>query len=113
MRQAQRSRASSGRTVRRGVPRWLTIATRALILALVLEIALGLSAATPVRAQFTATSKPSVTVYGAGEATVPAETATVQILIGQGERQFGFSQGASREGGYESVSSSLSGGGRE
>ena len=52
-------------------PRWLTVATRALILALVLEVAFGLLAAAPVRAQVMATAKPSVTVYGGGEATVP------------------------------------------
>jgi hypothetical protein len=43
-----------------------------------------------------------VTVHGAGEATVPAETATVQILIGHGGRGFGFSEGASGGGGFES-----------
>jgi hypothetical protein len=52
-----------------------------------------------------ATTTPSVTVYGTGEATVPAETATVQILIGQGGRQFGFSQGASGGEVFESTGS--------
>ena len=105
MRRAQRSRASSRRTVRRGVPRWLAVATGALSLALVVEVALGLSAAAPVRAQVMAAAKPSVTVYGAGEATVPAEMATVQIITGQGGRQFGFSQGASGGEVFESGSS--------
>jgi hypothetical protein len=53
-----------------------------------------------------------VTVYGVGEATAPAEMATVQILIGTSGRQFGFSQGASGEGGFESVSSISASGGR-
>src|SRR5215210_8392667 len=105
MRRAQRSRASSRLTVRRGVPRWIAVATGALILALVLEVALGLSAAAVVRAQVMATAKPSVTVHGACEATVPAATATVQIIIGHGGRQFGFSQDASRGEAFESASS--------
>jgi hypothetical protein len=104
MRRAQRSGASSPRTVRRGVPRWLAVAAGAFILALVLEVALGLSATTPVRAQFTVTAKPSVTVNGTGEATVPADMATVQIVIGQGGRQFGFSQDASGGEAFESGS---------
>jgi hypothetical protein len=105
MRRAQRSRAFSRLNVRRGVPRWLPVGTRALILALVFEVALGLSATGLVRAQVMTTASPSVTVYGAGKATVPAETATVQILISHGGRQFGFSQDASGEGGFESASS--------
>ena len=98
---SQLSRVSSRLTVRRGASRWLTVATGALILALVLEVAFGLPAAAPVRAQVMGTAKPSVTVYGAGEATVPAEVATVQIIIGQGGRQFGFSQDASGGDGFE------------
>ena len=105
MRQAQRSRASSQLSARRGVPRWLAVATGALILALVLEVALGLSAAAVVRAQVMVTAEPSVTVHGAGEAIVPAETATVQLLIGQGGRQFGFSQVASGGEAFESSGS--------
>jgi hypothetical protein len=112
MRRAPRSTASSRPPVRRGVPRWLAVATRALILALVVEVALGVSAATLVRAQVMATAKPSVTVYGAGEATAPAEMATVQILIGQGGRQFGFSQDASGGGGFASVGSISASGSR-
>jgi hypothetical protein len=46
-----------------------------------------------------------VTVHGAGEATAPADTATIQILIGQGGHQFGFSQDASRGGAFESTGS--------
>src|SRR5687768_10162691 len=111
MRQAQCSRAFSRIIVRRGGPRWLAIATGALMLALVLEAALGVSAAAVVRAQAMATAKPSVTVYGAGEATVPADSATVQILISQGGRQFGFSQDASGEGGFESTGSISASGG--
>jgi hypothetical protein len=91
-------------SVWRGVPRWLAVAIGALILVLVLEVTHGLSAAALVRAQVIATATPSVTVHGAGEATVPAATATVQILIGQGGRQFGFSEGAS--GGEAHVSTS-------
>jgi hypothetical protein len=114
MRRAPRSTASSRPPVRRGVPRWLAVATRALILALVVEVALGVSAATLVRAQVMATAKPSVTVDGADEATAPAEMATVQILIGQGGRKFGFSQDASGGGGFESTGSfSASGSRRE
>jgi hypothetical protein len=81
------------------------------MLALVLEVALGVSAAALVRAQVGATAKPSVTVYGAGEATVPAATATVQILIGHGGRQFGFSQGASGGEAFESTGSISASGG--
>src|SRR5215210_2618261 len=103
MRRAQRSRDSSRRTVRRGAPRWLSVTTGALVLALIFEVALGVSAAALVRAQGVATTKRSVTVYGAGEATVPAQTATVQTLIGQGGRQFGFSQGASGGEAFEST----------
>jgi hypothetical protein len=55
------------------------------------------------------TAKPSVTVYGAGEATVPAATATVQIIIGHGS-QFGFSEGASGGSGFESSSISATSG---
>src|SRR5918995_2266990 len=111
MSQAQRPRAFSQITVRRGVPRWLAITTGALILAVVLEVALAVSAAALVRAQVMAMAKPSVTVYGAGEATVPAEMATAQILIGHGGRQFGFSQGASGGEVFESGSSiAVSGG---
>ena len=84
MRRARRREVSSRLTVRRGASRWLAVATGALILALVLEVALGVSAAAPVRAQVIATATPSVTAHGTGEATVPAETATVQIFIGQG-----------------------------
>jgi hypothetical protein len=105
MRHAQHSRASSRGTVRRGVRRWLAVATGALSLALVLEVALGASATAVVQAQVTVTAKPSVTVFGAGEATVPADTAAVQILIGEGGRQFGFSQDASGGGAFESGSS--------
>ena len=108
MRRVQRWRASSRRDVRRDGPWWLAVTTAALIVAFVLEVTLGLPAAAQVRTQGTATAGPNVTVYGAGEATVPAETATVQILIGQGGRQFGFSRDGSREGGYESASSSSS-----
>jgi hypothetical protein len=104
MRHAQHSRASSRRTVRRGVRRWLAIATGALSLALVLEFVLEASATAAVRAQVTVTAKPSVTVFGVGEATVPADTATVQILISHGGRQFGFSQGASGGEVFESGS---------
>ncbi len=105
MRRSQRSRASCRPTNRRGMPRWLAVATGALIIALVLEVALGLPAAAPVRAQVMVTAQPSVTVHGTGEATVPAEMATVQILIGHGGRQFGFSQGASGGEVFESGSS--------
>jgi hypothetical protein len=59
-----------------------------------------------------ATAKPSVTVNGTGEAAVPAQTATVQILIGQGGRQFGFSQDASGGGGFESAAAISESGGR-
>src|SRR5215207_270849 len=104
MRHAQHSRASSRRTVRRGVPRWLAVATESLILALVLEVAFGVSTTAVVRAQVMVTAKPSVTVFGAGEATVPADSATVQILISHGGRQFGFSQDASGGGAFESAS---------
>ena len=104
MRHAQHWRASSRRTVRRGVPRWLAVATESLILALVLEVAFGVSTTAVVRAQVMVTAKPSVTVFGAGEATVPADSATVQILISHGGRQFGFSQDASGGGAFESAS---------
>ena len=104
MRHAQHSRASSRRTVRRGVPRWLAVATESLILALVLEVAFGVSTTAVVRAQVMVTAKPSVTVFGAGQTTVPADTATVQILISHGGRQFGFSQDASGGGAFESAS---------
>jgi hypothetical protein len=93
------------------VPRWLAVAIGALILAVVVEVVLGLSAAALVRAQVTATAKPSVTVYGAGEATAPADSAAVQILIGQGGRQFGFSEGVSGGGGFESIGSISASGG--
>jgi hypothetical protein len=111
MRRARRSRVSSRPTIWREAPRWLAVATGALILALVLEVALGVSAAAPVRAQVIATATPSVTVHGTGEATVPAETATVQILIGQGGRQFGFSQDASGGGSFEATGSISASGG--
>jgi hypothetical protein len=104
MRHAQHSRASSRRTVRRGIPRRLAVATAALSLALVLEFVLGASATAAVRAQVTVTAKPSVTVFGAGEANVPADSATVQIVISHGGRQFGFSQDASGGGAFESAS---------
>ena len=74
------------------------------MLALVLDAALGVSTSGLVRAQAMATAKPSVTVYGAGEATAPAATAAVQILISHGGRQFGFSQDASRGEVFESGS---------
>src|SRR4051812_40578001 len=102
MRRAQRSRTSSRRTVLCGVPRWLAIAAGALSLALVVEVALGSSTSAVVSAQVVAPAKPSVTIHGTGTATVPAAMATVQIVIGQGGRQFGFSQDASGEGGFES-----------
>ena len=111
MKRAQLSRVSSRLSVRRGAPRWLAVATGALILALVLEVTHGLSAAALVRAQVIATATPSVNVHGAGEATVPADTATVQILIGQGGRQFGFSEDASGGGGFVSTGSISASGG--
>ena len=104
MRRAQRLRAFSRLDVRRGAPRWPAVATGALVLALVLEVVLGLSAGDLVRAQVMTTAKPSVTVYGAGQVTVPADTVTVQILISHGGRQFGFSQGASGGEAFESGS---------
>ncbi len=54
------------------------------------------------RAQVVATARPAVTVYGSGEATAPAETASVQILIGQGGREFGFFEDEAGGSGFES-----------
>jgi hypothetical protein len=50
-----------------------------------------------------ATTRPSVTATGTGTASAPAAAATVQIVIGRGGRQFGFSRDASSSGAFESM----------
>ncbi|MGH2618035.1 MAG: SIMPL domain-containing protein [Thermomicrobiales bacterium] len=93
--------------------RWMTTraaaaTATALSLSLLVTAIPGSPAVAPVRAQFASAPMPGVTIYGSGEASAPAETATVQLLIGQGGRQFGFSQdgsgGSSFESGGEVVS---------
>jgi hypothetical protein len=64
--------------------------------------------AQPARAQLVATSVPSLTVYGNGEESVPADLATLQLLIGLGDRQFGFSRDGSGSSSRESASVSVS-----
>jgi hypothetical protein len=62
-------------------------------------------AAAPAHAQLVSTAVPAVTVYGAGEASAPAASASVQLIIGQGDREFGFDQDESGGGSWESASS--------
>jgi hypothetical protein len=50
----------------------------------------------------------SVTVYGVGSATAPADAATVQILLGLGDRQFGFSSDESGGQSFESAGTRVS-----
>jgi hypothetical protein len=81
--------------------------------ALALIGTLVIATAQPAQAQLVATTVPALTVYGNGEATVPADMATVQILIGLGDRQFGFSQEDSGSSIRESASGSVSSDGDE
>jgi hypothetical protein len=77
---------------------WRTgIAAIALIGSLVIGTA-------PAQAQLVSTAVPAVTVYGAGTASAPAATASVQLIIGQGDSEFGFDRDGSDSGGWESVS---------
>ncbi|MCD6028509.1 MAG: hypothetical protein K0S78_683 [Thermomicrobiales bacterium] len=68
-----------------------------------IALLLALSLVVPAGAQVIVSPGPSVTVTGTGEATAPAESATVQLLIGQGGRRFGFSEDASGSSGFESA----------
>lgn len=55
-------------------------------------------------AQVIAPAEKSVAVLGTGTASEPAASASIQILLGRGGRQFGFSRGPRGGGSFESVS---------
>jgi hypothetical protein len=55
----------------------------------------------PAAAQLVATAVPALTVFGSAETSAPAATATVQLLIGQGDREFGFDRDGSGGGSWE------------
>lgn len=59
------------------------------------------------RAQVIAPAEKSVAVLGTGTASEPAASASVQILLGRGGRQFGFSRGPRGGGSFESASATV------
>jgi hypothetical protein len=75
-----------------------------------IALLLALSLVVPAGAQVIVSPGPSVTVTGTGEATAPAESATVQPLIGQRGRDFEFSQDGSDSGQQSSFFDSSYGG---
>lgn len=88
--------------------RHMTWRTGIAAIALSGALVIATTPAQPARAQLVATSVPSLTVYGNGEESVPADLATVQILMGLGDRQFGFSRQGSGSSSRESASGSVS-----
>ncbi len=82
--------------------RWTAIASIMLLGSLIAGTLPGASAL----AQFSTTDMPAVTVVGSGETSASADMATVQILFGFGDREFGFSRRGSGGSSFESASAS-------
>ena len=104
MARSPRWRVFSWLPIRRGASGTTGMAA-ALMVALLVAAMPGSPGVAAVRAQLVATAEPSVTVHGTGEASAPAVSATVQLLIGQGGRGFGFSQDGSGGSSFSSGSS--------
>ena len=88
---------------------WGVVAPRTAVLALSVALVLltaPIAATAANRSQFIQTSEPSVSVNGVGEATAPAESAEVQLLVSRDPSEFSFSE--TSDGGSSSVSTSAS-----
>lgn len=73
-----------------------------LVVALLISLIVVMFPAARARAQFVTAPGPSITVYGTGTATAPAATALVQLVIGPGGREFGFSSDGIGSSSFES-----------
>ena len=81
---------------------WTSWVRSSVVAALVVAFVVVMVPAAPARAQFVTPSGAGITVYGVGTATAPAATATVQLVIGPGGREFGFSGDGRGGSSYES-----------
>jgi hypothetical protein len=91
--------ADRAKTPRRGRP-LLTL----VLVAILVGAGFCAGASIPAQAQTVATAEPAIVVFGTGEATAPAASATVQMIVGRGRGEFGFSAGPDGGGGFSSSS---------
>lgn len=82
--------------------------TAAAAITLLVSLLAGSLPTASALAQFTTTDVPAVMVIGTGDTSAPADMATVQILFGFGNREFGFSERGSGSSSFESASASES-----